>query len=162
MRELLAGTALIIRILSDVVLYLAMAISLFIIAKRNNVRGKWLAFLPVVQYCIIGSLCEEYILARRRIRFLQWIMPILALLQIYFGLFSGFFFAPAKLVVNVLMALFLHKFFYLFVPSRATICALLSLLGQIPLTILLFFVKDKPMVMSAGAYPYPFGNQYYK
>ncbi len=160
MREFLYGSALVMQIIYSVILYLAGSVSLYFIAKRNNVRGKWLAFLPVVQYYIIGSICEEYILARRRIRFLQWIMPLLALLQIYFSLFSGFFFAPAKLVVNVLMALFLHKFFYLFVPGRATLYAVLSLLGRIPFVIILFLVKDKPMVMSAGAYPYPFGNRY--
>lgn len=162
MRELLIGSALMMQIVYSIALYLASSVFLYMIAKRNHVRWKWLAFLPVVQYYIIGSICEEYILARRRIRFLQWIMPVLALLQIYFSLFSGFFFAPAKLVVNFLMALFLHKFFYLFVPSRATIYAILSMFGRLPMVIILFLIKDNPMVMSAGAYPYPFGNQYYK
>ncbi len=162
MREFLYGSALIMQIIYSVVLYLAGAVSLYLIAKRNNVKGKWLAFLPILQYYIIGALCEEYIIARRRIRFLQWIMPLLALLQIYFSMFSGFFFVPATLVANILMALFLHKFFYLFVPSRATLYAVLSLLGRLPFVIILFLMKDKPMVMSAGAYPYPFGNQYYK
>ncbi len=160
MRTLLEGSALIMRIAYTFVLYLAMAFSLYTIGKRNHVRGKWLAFVPIFQYFIIGSLCEEYVIARHRIRFLQWVMVLLALLQIYFSLFSGFFFAPAKLVVNLLMALILHKFFYLFVPSRATIYAILSMLDQLPLTIILFFIKDKPMVMSAGAYPYPFGRLY--
>lgn len=160
MREFLNGAALVTQIIYSLVLYLAASISLYPIAKRNNVRGKWLAFLPVLQYYIIGSLCEEYLLARHRIRFLQWLMPILALLQIYFSLFTGFFFFPARLVVGILMALFLHKFFYLFVPSRATLYALLSLLGRIPFAIALFLVKDKPMVMSAGAYPYPFNTRY--
>ncbi len=162
MREFLYGSALIMQIIYSVVLYLAGAVSLYLIAKRNNVKGKWLAFLPILQYYIIGTLCEEYIIARRRIRFLQWIMPLLALLQIYFSMFNGFFFVPATLVANILMALFLHKFFYLFVPSRATLYAVLSLLGRLPFVIILFLMKDKPMVMSAGAYPYPFGNQYYK
>lgn len=160
MREFLEGTALVMQIVYSIALYLAGAVSLFTIAKRNNVPGKWFAFFPVLQYYIIGSLCEEYLIARRRIRYLQWVMIVLALLQIYLGFFSGFFFFPVILTVNVLMALFLHKFFYLFVPSRATLYAILAMLGRLPLVLLLFFIKDKPMVMSAGAYPYPFRNRY--
>ncbi len=162
MRSFLYGSALVFQIAYSIALYLAGAISLFLIAKRNNVKGKWLAFIPVFQFYIIGALCEEYLLLGRRIRFLQWIMILLEFLQIYFSFFSGFFFAPARLVVNVLTALILHKFFYLFVPSRATIYAIVAMFGRLPLVVLLFLLKDKPMVMSAGAYPYPFGNRYYK
>ncbi len=160
MRSFLYGSALVFQIIYSIALYLAGAVSLFLIAKRNSVPNKWIAFVPVFQFYIVGSLCEEYILLGRRIRHLQWIMILLEFLQIYFSFFSGFFFAPARLVVNILTALFLHKFFYLFTPSRATIYAIVAMFGRLPLVILLFLLKDKPMVMSAGAYPYPFGNRY--
>ncbi len=160
MRTFLYGSALVFQTIYSIALYLAAAVSLFVIAKKNGVPHKWLAFVPVFQFYIIGSLCEEYLLMGHRIRHLQWIMILLEFLQIYLSFFSGFFFAPARLVVNVLTALFLHKFFYLFVPERATIYAIFATLGRIPLVILLFFLKDKPMRMSAGAYPYPFGNRY--
>lgn len=160
MREIITGTAFFLHCLFSIALYGAAAISLFTIARKNHVPHGWLAFVPVFQFYIIGSLCEEYILAGHRIRHLEWIMILLELLQIYLGFFSGFFFLPVRLVVNVLTALILHKFYYLFVPSRATIYAVLSLLGRLPLVLLLFALKDKPMVMSAGAYPYPFANRY--
>ncbi len=160
LRTLLVGSALIMRLTYTVAIYLAMAYSLYTIGKRNHVRGAWLAFVPILQYYIIGSLCEEYIIARRRIRFLQWFIMIPALLQIYLGFFSNFFFIPVRLVINFLMALFLHKFFYLFVPNRATLYAAFSMFGQAPLVVFLYFIKDKPMAMSAGAYPYPFETRY--
>ncbi len=160
MRAFLVGSALVFQIIYTTILYLAASYSLFIIAKRNGVGGKYLAFIPVFQFYIIGSLCEEYLLMGHRIRHLQWVVVFLELLQIYLSFFSGFFFAPVRLVVNAFTALILHKFFYLFVPQRATLYALLAMFGRLPLVILLFVMKDKPMQMSAGAYPYPFGKRY--
>ncbi|MEE1012766.1 MAG: hypothetical protein U0L92_00400 [Clostridia bacterium] len=57
------------------------------------------------------------------------------------------------------MVLVLHEFFYLFQPQKALFYAVLSLLGRLPAAIILFVIKDYPMCMSAGAYPYPFSHR---
>lgn len=94
-----------------------------------------------------------------RIPHLEWVMVLLELLQMLLGMVGGFFLVPLRILVNLLLVLFLHKFFYLFTPSRASIYAVLSLFGRLPLVVLLFFMKDKPLVMSGGAYPYPFSRR---
>ncbi len=159
MRDFLTGTALVFNLVYTLALYAGMAVSLYAIAKNNNVRHAWLAFVPVLQYYIIGTLCEEYVVFGFRIRCLQWSMVGLELLQTFLGFFGGFLFFPVRILVNLLLVLVLHKFFYLFDPRRAVLYALLTMLGRLPLVILLFVIKDKPMVMSAGAFPYPFARR---
>lgn len=155
----LAGTALVVNVIYTLALYAGMAYSLYYIAKGNNVPHPWIAFIPVLQYYIIGSLCEEYVVLGFRIRHLQWSMVGLELLQTLLGFLGGFLLFPLRILVNLLLVLVLHKFFYLFEPRRAVFYAFLTMLGRLPLTILLFLLKDKPMVMSAGAFPYPFARR---
>ena len=147
-----------IKLLYNIALYLGISISLYSIGKNTNIKNPWIAFIPVIQYSIIGILCEEYILWGFKIKHLKWVMPLIAFFQatLFFGS-SSFF--PLSIAINLLAALILHKFFYMFNPSRAFIYALASVLGRLPLVIVLFMIKDKPMIMSAGAYPYPFANK---
>lgn len=155
MNTLIHGTAYLINGLFFLAVYVVIAYALFCIAKNNNLNYAWLAFIPIAQYAIIGMLCEEYILFGVRIRPLSWIMVGLSLLQ----LILGSLLLPLQLIVNLFMALVLHKFFYLFQPRRALLYAILSMLGSIPLAVILFLIKDMPMTMSAAAYPYPFANR---
>lgn len=155
MFTLIHGTALMINSLFYLAIYVAIAYSLFCIAKNNNIRYPHLAFIPIAQYAIIGMLCEEYVILGVRLRPLSLVMIGLSLLQMVVGTLL----LPLQLIVNFLMALILHKFFYLFQPRRALIYSVLSLLGSLPLAIILFMIKDMPMQMSAAAYPYPFAER---
>ena len=151
-------TSMTFKLLYNIALYLGMSISLYSIAKNTNIKNPWIAFIPIIQYSIIGTLCEEYVLWGFKIKNLKWIMPLIAFFQtsFFFGSSSVFLLSIA---INLLTALILHKFYYMFDPSRAFIYALVSVLGRIPMVIVLFLIKDKPMIMSAGAYPYPFANK---
>lgn len=159
MHDFFMGAHLAFRAIYTLLLYAASAVSLYQIAKNNSVPNPWIAFIPILQYYIIGSLCEEYMIRNYRIPHLEWFMVLLELLQMLLGMVDGFFLVPLRILVNLLLVLFLHKFFYLFTPSRASIYAVLSLFGRLPLVVLLFFMKDKPLVMSGGAYPYPFSRR---
>lgn len=152
----LSSVGFIFRVIYSLALYIGIAIALYSIAVRNNVKKPWIAFIPVFQYYIIGSLCEEYVIKGFRITKLGWFMVLLSFLQMCLGFVSGFSFLMLSILVNVLIVLILHKFFYLFEPQRAVIYALLSLLGRLPLVIILFMIKDRNIIMSAGAFPYPF------
>ncbi len=155
---ILLGINIMFKVLYSIAVYAACAYSLYIIAKRNGVRYPFLAFVPIVQYYVIGSICEEYELLGYRIKRLDVVLCLLLLVQSLGGLggMPGMLFS---LVANIFITLVLHKFFYLFVPENAFIFAVLSLFGRLPLAIILFLIKDKPMQMSAGAYPYPFANK---
>lgn len=153
------GLNMIFTIAYNVAIYAACAYSLFIIGKKNNVSNAWLAFVPILQYYIIGSICEEYELLGLRIKNLQWVLCIIAAVQVLASVSTVFGAGIIGLIAGILMALILHKFFYLFDPSKATIYAILCLFGRLPLAIILFLVKNMYIQMSAGAYPYPFANK---
>lgn len=143
----------------NIAVYAACAYSLYVIAKRNNVSNPWIAFVPILQYYIIGSLCEEYELFGIRIKRLEIVMCVLAFVQVLAGFSTVFGAGVIDFAVGILIALIMHKFFYLFDPSTATVFAILCMLGRIPLAIILFVTKDKPIQMSAGAYRYPFADR---
>ena len=151
-------TSITIKLLYNIALYLGLSISLYSIGKNTNIKKPWIAFIPVIQYSIIGTLCEEYVLWGFKIKNLKWIMPLIAFFQTSLFFDSSSFFL-LSVAINLLAALILHKFYYMFNPSRAFIYALASVLGRIPMVIVFFMIKDKPMIMSAGAYPYPFANK---
>ncbi len=153
------GLTLMFELIYSVLVYAACAYSLYVIAKRNGVKFPYLAFVPIVQYYVIGSICEEYELWGVRIKNLSVVMCLLLFVQILAGFVAGFAPFVIGFAINVLTALVLHKFFYLFAPQYAVIYAILSLFGRLPLAIILFFVKDMPMQMSAGAYQYPFADR---
>lgn len=155
----LLGINYVLRIIYAVAIYAASAYSLYIIARRNAVPCPFLAFVPIVQFYIIGSICEEYVLWGYRIRKLAIVMCLLVLVRALSGIVTGMSGFAFNLVSTILMALILHKFFYLFKPQHALIFAILSLFDMLPIAIILFFIKDMPMQMSAGAYPYPFANK---
>lgn len=157
--DFLAGISIIFRCVYSAVLYFAMAISLYSIAKNNNVPNPWLAFIPIVQYYIIGSLCEEYVIFGFRIRRLQLTLVLLELLQVFLGIASPAIYIPLRIIVNILIVLVLHKFFYLFSPQHAFLYAALSLFGRLPLVIIMYMIKDRSVCMSAAAFKYPFENR---
>ncbi len=139
-----------------IALYVFTAISLFTIGKRASARHLWLAFVPVLQYFIIGELCEEYQLLGYRIKNLGLVTALLFFLELVIE-FSRF--TPLLLVIAILKALILHKFYSLFTQRRTLLYTALSVLGTIPLTVILFLIKDSPMYMSAAAYRYPFPDK---
>ncbi len=153
------GLNMIFEVVYTVLVYIACAYSLYVIGRRNNVKNSWLAFVPVLQYYIIGSICEEYQLLGVRIKRLEWVMCALALLQILTRFSTVFGAGIIGLGAGIVIALVMHKFFYLFCPERALIYAILCGFGRLPLAIILYLIKDKPMQMSAGAYHYPFANK---
>ena len=153
------GLNMIFNIVYLILTYAACAYSLYIVGRRNNVKNSWFAFIPVLQYYIIGSICEEYQLFGVRLKKLEWVMCALALLQILTRFSTVFGAGVIGLISGLVIALVMHKFFYLFCPERAIIYAILCGFGRLPLAIILFLIKDKPMQMSAGAYIYPFANK---
>ena len=143
----------------SVLLYLFSGYSLYEIAKRNNVKNAFVAWIPIVQYYVIGSIAEEYVIFGVRIKHLSLTMCALAFIQIFCGYFPMFGLSILGFAAKLAIALVMHKFFYLFEPKYALIFSVLCIFGRLPFAILLFLIREKPMQMSAGAYPYPFATK---
>ena len=159
MIEFFTGTMLIFSIIINIAVYIVNAIALYSIAQRNGVKNPWVAFIPIVQYYIIGSICEEYKLLGFRIPRLDILLCAVFLLKLLAAPFNSLLMRMSSMLLTILIALILHKFFYLFIPKKALIFAVLSLLGSLPMAVIFFLIKDIPMQMSAGAYPYPFPDK---
>ncbi len=139
--------------------YIISAVCLHKIAVRNDINPAWIAYIPILQFFIIGKAIEEYSVFGYRIPKTQWTIFIVIVLKYlttlipHFGIILG-------IIVTALWVLFLHKFFYLFDSRRAFLYALLCILGDvlvnIPLIILLIILRDKTMVNSPATYEYPF------
>lgn len=136
--------------------YVVCAISLYRIGKRCGVKNAWLAFVPILQFYVIGSICEEYIFLGYRITKLEWILCALIFVG---GIKGAFIIGIISFAARIFSLFVLHKFFYLFNPHRAMIYTVLSMLGTLPLAIILLLLRDTPIQMSQGAYPYPFANR---
>ncbi len=139
-----------------IVLYVLSTISLYSIGKRASVKHLWIVFIPIVQYFIIGEICEEYQLLGFRIKRLGFVLVFLFVLELLLQLARS---SLLLLVVSALKALIFHKFYSLFSCKHILLYTVLSTLGNIPLTIILFLIKDAPMYMSAAAYRYPFPDK---
>lgn len=139
--------------------YVLSSVSLYKIGVNNNVKYPWLAFVPIAHYYIIGSICEEYRLMGVTIKQLGTVMPLLLLAQVLLSAASSFFAFVPGIIIGILIALIMHKFFYLFDPSKAFVLAIICLFGHTATSLALFYIKDMRIQMSSGAYPYPFGER---
>ncbi len=139
-----------------IALYVFSAISLYTLGKRSGIKHSWLAFIPVIQYYIIGEICEEYQLLGLRITRMGLVTIGVFLIEVVLDIARV---TPVLIIIAILKALIFHKFYSLFTQRRALLYTALSLLGNLPLTIILFLIKDAPMYMSAAAYRYPFPDK---
>ncbi len=130
--------------------------SLYSIARRNGVKNPWIAFVPILHYYIIGSICEEYRIYGYTVKRLDIVMPIVLLIQVMAAYVPSYIAFVPSLLAGILIALVMHKFFYLFDPQHAFLFAIVCLFGRLATAIVLLLIKDLPMQMSAGAYRYPF------
>ncbi len=152
----IAGFNLVFEIIYNVLIYGLCGYGLYKIGTRCNVKNSWVAWVPVFQYYIIGSICEEYEFFGFRIKKLEWVLCGAELLRIACGFASVFGASVISFAITLFMAMILHKFFYLFEPKRAVLYGVLCILGKLPMAIILFIIRDNPMQMSAAAFDYPF------
>ena len=138
--------------------YVLSSVSLYKIGVNNNVKYPWLAFVPIAHYYIIGSICEEYRLMGVTIKQLGIVMPLLLLAQVSLSAVLSFLAFVPGIIIGIVVALIMHKFFYLFDPTKAFILAIICLFGHLATALTLFYIKDMLIQMSSGAYPYPFGE----
>lgn len=122
--NVLFGISVAFRVLFSIAVYAVCAYSLYKIAKRNGVRYPYLAFIPIVQYYVIGSICEEYVIRGYRIKHLSVVLSLLLLVQTATGIMGIFSAMLINFAASALIALIMHKFYYLFMPQYALTLAI--------------------------------------
>lgn len=147
---------LVFSLIITVTAYAMSSYGLYCIAKRNNVKNPWIAFVPILHYYIIGSICEEYRIKGLEIKNLGVVLPLVLLVQVMSAYVPSYIAFVPSLIAGIFIALVMHKFFYLFDPAHAIVFALICLFGRLATAVIILIIKDMPMQMSAGAYRYPF------
>ncbi len=153
--------SVIVYIIFYIAVYAAASYGIYKAAINNQIAGPWIAFIPVLQLGIIGRLTEEYYIKGFKIPKLEIVLPVLFLFKLLLKLLLGFkyglVFIILRFLVSALLALILHKFFYLYKPQKAVMYAVLCFIfGEIAFSVIMFLLKDDSMIMSPGAYQYPF------
>lgn len=159
--EVIAGIvgvfSITIYIIGCIAVYLVSSYGLYRAAINNQVKNPWIAFVPVLQSVIPGSLTEEYIFRGYKIPNLKIILPLIVLIRIIVSPLWRLPYRLLKLLTSVIIALILHKFFYLYKPQKALIYAVLCFIfGEVAFAVLMILLRDDSMIMSPGAYQYPF------
>ncbi len=152
-------TAYSLNIIYIIAIYVFSAFCLYKIAKNNNLSEPWMAFVPFLQYYIIGELCEEYIIFGYRIKNMRWVVVLFELIRTTVSFASGFLLFPIRIVVSLAYALIMHKFFYILNPERALIYSIIAMIGKLPMAIVLFLSRDERVTVSAAAYKHPLENK---
>ena len=108
-------------ILAGIALYIIMSIGVQCVARRRRIRNSWLAWVPIANLWVLGSISDQYqYLVKGRIKSRRWGLVILAVLTIaayiagaycvylstYKGHMNSTVFALPMLLAFVLVVLF--------------------------------------------------------
>ena len=156
--------------------YILQSLGMYTIAKRRQIRNPWLAWLPVGNMWILGSISDQYqYVAKGRVRnrrkvLLGTMIAVFALMFLFYGLYfvtwfsammdseaaavSGLlmiFFAIPMMIVAIVAAVFqyiaLHDLFASCEPNNAVVFLVLSILINVTLPFFVFACRKKDLGM---------------
>lgn len=72
--------------------YVLTAVAIYVIARRRGLRKPWLAWIPVVNVWLLGSLSDQYqyVVRRRNTSRRKWLLGLNLLKPVLYGLVIGF------------------------------------------------------------------------
>lgn len=187
---LAAGFAIIIFAFVGFILLLSLAtwvfysLGLYKLAKNQGMNNAWLAWIPIGNYYILGSVAKEAPFIKKHIPRLDIIMPIAAVVLILlswalsfsqiFHAFQGFdsmywggdynpfnltFFAslglvPVSFVFSAFLIFVYYHLFKLYAPNDAVLYTIISALGFA--FIFIFIIRNKkPVIPDVNNEPQP-------
>lgn len=132
---LLFGSLSVVFLIVGIALYVLMAIGLYGLAKNEGTGNEWFAFIPILQFYIIGKILKELKIGSYTIPQLELVLPLApiavfivgAILDIIpiIGVLLGF-------VLNIAYAVFfimvMFYFFKRYKGDQATLMTVLSVL----------------------------------
>lgn len=88
----------------SIVVYVLESLGIYTVAKRRGIRNPWLAWIPVANVWIWGSLSDQYqYVVKNKMTNRRWILAVLSGLTVLFSLVMGGFYVNliVKIVTNM-------------------------------------------------------------
>lgn len=150
---LLGGVASLLFFIIGIVLYVLFAIGLYGLAKTENTGNEWFAFVPILQFYIVGKILKEVKISTYTVPQLELVLPlapiavliavsILGIIPLIGGLLG--------LILNIALAIFsiivTFNFFKRYKGEKATLMTVLSVILFFMGPIYVFNLKNaKPL-----------------
>lgn len=100
--------------------YVMTSLSLYTIANRRQIKNPWLAWIPLANYWIVGSIADDYDEQRGIKR--KWRVALLTMALIFFGVFVAFY---AVLIAWIVFMVVKSQYGYYVEPTMHGIFAII-------------------------------------
>lgn len=165
--------------LLQIAMYVLSAVAIYVIAWRRGLKNPWLAWIPVLNVWLLGSLSDQYqyVVRRKNTSRRKWllalnlVMPVLAGLVIGFGVYAmmpvgygihwgdamvamGFVLplAAAAIAATVIRYIALYDVYRSLDPDNAVLFLVLAIFFGITEPFFLFFNREKDLGMPPRKY----------
>ncbi|SHK40327.1 hypothetical protein [Desulforamulus aeronauticus] len=141
----ISGITLVVTFFALGGLYLLFSYGLYKLAQRANVENSWLAFIPIVQYYILGKVVKEVKIGSWVVPHLEW---VLLLAPVIYGILTGIPFLTT--IAGVLYLLFYiivtYTLFKKYTP-HAVVMTIVAFLLPFMYAIFVFAIRNNKAVI---------------
>lgn len=130
--------------------YLLQAVALYSLAKKNNIKNAWRAFIPVVQISILGDLIDNRVWGFGHAGLLLALGQLILLLGYFFHL-NIWIMAILAIVYFVYLESAMSQFYKDYEPYKGILFFMLGLFFPFTIPIWLFVMRKK--VKGMAEYP---------
>lgn len=125
------------------VFYVLKSIGIMTLASNKGIENAWLAWIPVADLYIAGSILGEMDLFGNRLDNLSLWLPVIMLAGVVLGQipFLGFLIGLASMVFFLIFA---YNLFNLYSPNQAALYTILSIIGLWP--VFIFIIRNNQAV----------------
>lgn len=130
--------------------YVLKSIGLMTLATNKGIENAWLAWIPIADLYIMGSIVEEMDLFGYRLTNLGMWVPVASIGGMVLGMIPilGFL---VSLALMVFMIMFIYNFFKIYTESAVLYTVLSCLLGLF--SIFIFIIRNNPPISQGGYTP---------
>jgi len=132
----------VIVILGYIALYLLFSYSLYFIATRNGESNAILAWIPIANFFLLGTMIGNITILDREISNVEILLPFAV--TIYYIFIKSWFILPILAILAMIFIFYaLYNFYMRVCPERALFYGIISaLLPTIGIPIIFFLIKD--------------------
>lgn len=132
---LLSGLASLLFFVIGIAMYVLLAIGLYGLAKNEQTGNEWFAFIPILQFYIVGKILKELKISTYTIPQLELVLPLAPIAVFILGSILGvipILGALLGLVLNIAYMIFtimvMYNFFKRYKGDQATLMTVLSVI----------------------------------